>query len=158
MTILCRFDFHFDESGKPMFPPIPGHAESAGRETSRKKLKVIVVDDEPVIANSLADILNGEGCETVALSSGAAAVELARQIQPDVVISDVAMPDMNGIETVQRIRAFLPDCRIVLFSGHASTADLLMQARAEGNVFELLTKPVRPAALLSLLGLLPPKQ
>lgn len=118
----------------------------------RKKLKVIVVDDEPVIAESLADILEGEECEAFALSSGAAAIELARQIGPDVVISDVAMPDMNGIETVRRIREFLPDCRIVLFSGHASTADLLKRAHAEGATFELLTKPVRPGALISLRG------
>ncbi len=158
MTILCRVDSHSDEFGRPKFPLWANETEGAGGKISRKKLKVIVVDDEPVIAESLADILNGEGCETIAVSSGAAAVELARHIQPDVVISDVAMPDMNGIETVQRIRAFLPDCRIVLFSGHASTADLLKQARAEGNVFELLTKPVRPAALISLLGLREPKQ
>jgi CheY-like chemotaxis protein len=156
MALICRFDSQFDESGKPKIP-LWGTG-SAGRDTSQRKLKVIVVDDERMIAETLADILNGEGCDATAVSSGLAAVELAREILPDAVISDVAMPDMNGIEAVQRIRAFLPECRIVLFSGHASTADLLKQARAEGNVFELLTKPVRPAALLSLLGLLKPKQ
>lgn len=157
MTILCRLDSRFDDVGKPAFQTIAGDAESEGRKSSRIKLKVIVIDDEPVIANSLTDILNGEGCEAIAASSGAAAVELAKQLQPDVVISDVAMPEMDGIETVQRIRAFLPDCRVVLFSGHASTAHLLMQARAEGNVFELLAKPVSPFALLALLGLHGPR-
>jgi CheY-like chemotaxis protein len=156
MALICRFDSQFDESGKPRIPLL--RTEGAGRDTSQRKLKVIVVDDERIIAETLADILNGEGCDATAVSSGLAAVELAREILPDAVISDVAMPDMNGIEAVQLIRAFLPECRIVLFSGHASTADLLKQARAEGNVFELLTKPVRPDALLSLLGLLKPKQ
>jgi CheY-like chemotaxis protein len=156
MTIFCRFDSHSDGPRDPNFPV--WEADSAGHATSRRKLKVLVVDDERVIAETLAEILNGEGCEAIALSSGFAAIELAREILPDVVVSDVAMPDINGIETVQRIRAFLPECRIVLFSGHASTADLLKQARAKGNSFELLTKPVRPAALLSLLGLIKPEQ
>lgn len=60
---------------------------------------MIVVDDERVIAESLADILRGEGCEAVAVTSGVEAVDLAKKIQPHVVISDVAMPDVNGIET-----------------------------------------------------------
>lgn len=151
MTI-CRVDSN-QESGSPKLEILASTIESGERETSGRTLRVIVVDDERVIAESLADILSGEGCEAVAVTSGVEAINLAKKIEPHVVISDVAMPDMNGIETVQQIRAFLPECRIVLFSGHASTADLLKQARAEGNEFELLTKPVRPAALLSLLGL-----
>lgn len=156
MTGCYRVDSRSDEPAKPSFQPFASEAESRGQEAS-KRLKVIVVDDEPVIAASLAEILNGEGCDSVAVSNGADAINLARKIQPDVVISDVAMPDMNGIETVQLIRGFLPDCRMVLFSGHGSTSDLLKQAHAEGNVFELLTKPVKPAAVLALLGLSKPK-
>jgi CheY-like chemotaxis protein len=157
MKVFYCVNSRCDERGNSSFQPFANEAENRGQEAS-KKLKVIVVDDEPVIAETLANILNGEGCDSVAVSNGADAINSARKIQPDVVISDVAMPDMNGIETVQLIRGFLPDCRIVLFSGHASTSDLLKQARAEGNVFELLTKPVKPAALLALLGLPEPKQ
>jgi CheY-like chemotaxis protein len=157
MRVFYRLNSRFDDAASSKYPiwAKPGKSGEAGRP--EKKLKVIVVDDERVIAETLADILSGQGCEAVALSSGIAAIEVAREIMPDVVISDVAMPEMNGIETVQRIRAFLPECRVVLFSGHAATADLLKQARAEGDTFELLTKPVKPAALLSLLGLLDPE-
>jgi CheY-like chemotaxis protein len=118
----------------------------------RKKLRIIVVDDELTIAETLAEILNGEGCEAFAVSSGAAAVELAKKARPDVVICDVIMPDMIGIETARSIRTFLPNCRMVLFSGQASTSDLLKEARAQGSHFELLNKPIRPSALLSLIG------
>jgi DNA-binding response OmpR family regulator len=58
-------------------------------------MKIIVVNDEPMIADTLVDILNGEGYKAVAISSGRSAIKWARMIEPDVVISDVIMPEMN---------------------------------------------------------------
>ncbi|MGB9257180.1 MAG: response regulator, partial [Candidatus Korobacteraceae bacterium] len=72
-------------------------------------------------------------------------------LQPDLVISDVIMPDMNGIEAAISIRGFLPSCKILLFSGQAATADLLENARAQGHEFEILAKPVHPSDLLAKL-------
>jgi CheY-like chemotaxis protein len=138
-------------------PPPPGPDEELSPfPKHRKRLKIIVVDDEPVIADTLVDILKGEGCDAVAVSSGQSAIKWARLIQPDVVISDVAMPGMTGIEAARAIREFLPLCRIILFSGQASTVDLLDIARAEGHEFELLSKPIKPNVLLSTLGLTKP--
>ena len=62
-----------------------------------------------------------------------AAVEKARSVRPDLVISDVIMPDMNGIDAAIQIRGFLPSCKILLFSGQAATADLLENARQRGH-------------------------
>jgi CheY-like chemotaxis protein len=138
---------------EPESPPEFLHGDFSSNTKGRKRLKIIVVDDEPVIAHTLVDILQGEGCDALALSSGPAAIASARLIQPDVVISDVAMPGMSGIETAEAIREFLPACRIILFSGQASTLDLMHQARAAGKQFELLSKPIRPNVLLSTLGL-----
>lgn len=59
------------------------------------------------------------------------------------------MPDMDGIEAAIHIRAFLPECKILLFSGQAATADLLENARARGHEFEILAKPVHPQDLLA---------
>ncbi len=97
-----------------------------------KKPKVLVVDDEQIIADTLAKILDLNGYDAAAVYTGTSAVETARATQPDLIISDVIMPDMNGIEAAIRIREFLPDCKILLFSGQAATADLLESARAQG--------------------------
>jgi CheY-like chemotaxis protein len=56
---------------------------------------------------------------------------------------------MNGIEAAIEIRKFLPNCKILLFSGQAATADLLEKARAKGHEFEILAKPVHPQDLLA---------
>ena len=116
-----------------------------------KKQRVLVVDDEQVIADTLAKILDLNGYDASAVYTGTAAVESARSLRPDLIISDVIMPDMNGIEAAISIRAFLPACKILLFSGQAATADLLEDARAHGHEFEILAKPVHPSDLLAKL-------
>ena len=120
-------------------------------ETNRVKPKVLVVDDERVIADTLAIILNQHGFDASAVYTGTGAVEQARVLHPDLIISDVIMPDMNGIEAAINIRRFLPECKILLFSGQAATADLLESARAKGHEFEILAKPVHPQDLLAKL-------
>lgn len=115
------------------------------------KPKVLVVDDERVIADTLAIILNQSGFDASAVYTGTAAVDRARQDRPDLIISDVIMPDMNGIEAAIRIRQLLPACKILLFSGQAATADLLEKARQQGHEFEILAKPVHPQDLLAKL-------
>lgn len=119
--------------------------------TTKRKPRVLVVDDERVIADTLAIILNQHGYEASAVYTGTAAVDKAREVTPDLIISDVIMPDMNGIEAAIQIRKFLPDCKILLFSGQAATADLLKTARAQGHEFEILAKPVHPQDLLAKL-------
>ncbi len=116
-----------------------------------KKPRVLVVDDEQVIADTLAKILDLNGYDASAVYTGTAAVESARSLQPDLIISDVIMPDMDGIQAAIKIRGFLPNCKILLFSGQAATADLLENARAQGHEFEILGKPVHPSDLLAKL-------
>jgi CheY-like chemotaxis protein len=118
---------------------------------NRVKPKVLVVDDERVIADTLAMILNQSGCEARAVYSGEKAVELAASFTPDMLITDVIMADLNGIDAAIMIRALLPNIKILLFSGQAATADLLEKARAKGYEFEILAKPVHPQDLLSRL-------
>lgn len=119
-------------------------------ETAAKP-KVLVADDERVIADTLAMILNQSGFETKAVYSGEKALELAAIFEPDMLISDVIMADLNGIDAAIRIRAILPNIKILLFSGQAATADLLEKARMQGYEFEILAKPVHPQDLLSRL-------
>ena len=115
------------------------------------KPKVLVADDERVIADTLAIILNQSGFEATAVYTGEKAVETAKTLRPDMLISDVIMTDLNGIDAAIRIREILPSCKILLFSGQAATADLLDRARGQGHEFEILAKPVHPQDLLARL-------
>lgn len=118
---------------------------------NKSKPKVLVVDDERVIADTLAMILNQSGFEARAVYSGESALELVPTFEPNMLISDVIMADLNGIDAAIRIRRILPQIKILLFSGQAATADLLEKARAQGYEFEILAKPVHPQDLLSRL-------
>ncbi len=118
---------------------------------NRAKPKVLVVDDERVIADTLAMILNQSGFDARAVYSGEKAVELAGTFAPDMLITDVIMADLNGIDAAIQIRAILPKIKILLFSGQAATADLLDNARAQGYEFDILAKPVHPQDLLNRL-------
>lgn len=115
------------------------------------KPKVLVADDERVIADTLAIILNQSGFEATAVYSGEKAVETAQTLRPDMLISDVIMTDLNGIDAAIKIREILPKCKILLFSGQAATADLLDRAQGQGHQFEILAKPVHPQDLLAKL-------
>jgi CheY-like chemotaxis protein len=115
-------------------------------------MKVLVVDDEPIIADTLVDILAGEGHKAFAVSDGEAAIKWTEMLLPEAVITDVIMPGMDGIELAKTILKMLPNCRIILFSGQAASAGLVEKARTEGYSFEILAKPINPEILLKRLG------
>ncbi len=117
-----------------------------------KSIRVLVADDERMIANTLARILSSSGFEAKAVYSGENAIEAARDLKPDVLITDVIMGGMTGIEAAIHIIALLPNCRIILFSGQASTADLVESTSGKGHRFEILTKPIHPRVLLDHLS------
>lgn len=110
---------------------------------------VLVVDDECVIADTLAMILSLRGFAPLVAYDGSSAMEIARVIPPEVLISDVMMPGMTGIELAIALMKTVPDCKVLLFSGQATTADLLADARAAGHNFTTLSKPIHPNELLS---------
>ena len=115
-------------------------------------MKIIVVDDEPVIADTLVNILNGEGYNAISTSDGKSAIEWAIKFEPDVVVTDVVMPGLSGIDTAKAILSQIPKCRIILFSGQAASVDLLAEAGSEGYSFEVLAKPVDPDLLMNLIS------
>lgn len=139
---------------EPSQPP-PGFSveddQSRNSAGGPGKLKVLIVDDEFTIADTLVEILNGEGYEAVAAATGDSALASAQSFLPDIVISDVVMPGINGVELGIRIRRNLPKCRVILFSGQTETSDLLGQARKRGHEFEIIAKPIRPQTLLAMI-------
>jgi CheY-like chemotaxis protein len=115
------------------------------------KPRVLVADDERVIADTLAMILNRSGFNARAVYSGEKAIELALVFKPEMIVCDVIMAELNGIDAVIQIRELFPKIKILLFSGQAATANLLDKARAKGYEFEILAKPVHPQDLLAKL-------
>jgi CheY-like chemotaxis protein len=110
---------------------------------------VLVVDDDRVLADTLADILRKHGYRPVALYSGEEAVELARRFRPDVLLSDIRMSRLDGIEAARRIRELHPNCRVILFT--AQTVSAAMRQTIDRLGFELLQRPLRPEDVLAAL-------
>lgn len=108
--------------------------------------RVLVIDDDRVVADSLAMILSTRGYEVRTAYGGNEGVRVADEFGPHVVISDVMMPGVNGVDTAVRIHQHLPKCKILLLSGEFEAARELMQSKFAS--FELLSKPVSPQFLL----------
>jgi DNA-binding response OmpR family regulator len=139
-------------SSKTKFPTVsikdvPASATSF--ESNSYRPVVLVVDDESTIADTLTEILIRSGYAAMAAYDGEGALETALMTPPELLITDVVLPEMSGIELAITVRRVFPDCKILLFSGQASTSDLLAAANREGHHFSLLSKPVHPRDLLA---------
>ena len=108
---------------------------------------VLVVDDEHLVADTLGIIFKRAGFCTLTAYDAKGALEIASAVAPDILVSDVDMPGMNGVDLAMTLLKLLPECRVLLFSGHATFADL-SAARDAGHDFPLLPKPVHPAVML----------
>lgn len=118
-------------------PPIPG---------SRK---ILVIDDEESIADTLALIFSSNGYDARSAYSAEQALELLEVWRPDLSIIDVVLPGMNGIEFAIFLKASYPDCHFLLFSGQPGTGNLLEEAKKKGHIFEILAKPLHPTFMLA---------
>ena len=136
-------------SKKVSFPTVSLNEVPKAVSQNGYKPIVLVVDDESIIADTLAEILSRSGYTAIAEYDGDSALETALLMPPEMVITDVVLPGMSGIELAITIRRIFPDCKIILFSGQASTADLLAAARQDGHQFTLLNKPLHPTDLLA---------
>jgi two-component system, NarL family, response regulator NreC len=115
-------------------------------------LRIVLADDHQIVRDGLRVLLEQEsGMEVVAeAEDGRTAVELARQEKPDVVVMDIAMPDLNGIEATRQIKAEMPNVKIIALSMHADKRFVagMFQAGASGyllkkGAFRELTQAIR---------------
>ncbi len=106
---------------------------------------ILVVDDEHVLADMLALILQRSGYNCTAVYSAAEALD-ALNTHPDLMISDVMMPGMDGVELAVQVSKLLPGINILLISGHAGTQELV---KASGLSLDFLAKPFTPEELLA---------
>ena len=110
--------------------------------------RVFVVDDEPTIRKTLAAILYNEGYEAIPFDDGAMALSSAAEESPDLLITDVMMPDMSGVDLAIHFQNLYPECKVLLLSASLAAGDVLAGARLRGYDFELLAKPLQPVKLL----------
>lgn len=111
--------------------------------------RVFVVDDEASIADTLGLVLRNVGFTVHTFYDGLAAFEHAQQEKPDIVLSDVVMPKMDGFALAIKLREQLPHCRILLISGNAYTPEFLSEWRNNGGPkLEILAKPVHPQIII----------
>lgn len=113
--------------------------------------KVLVVDDEPAIVDTLTMILEAHGFDAVGAYSGGQAILAAHASHPDCLLTDVMMPDKNGVEVAFEIQTAIPECIIILFSGDPDTARALVFAHPECPKWDVLSKPISPGELLEKL-------
>jgi CheY-like chemotaxis protein len=111
--------------------------------------RVFVVDDDPVIASTTAAILQLSGYDATSFVNPLEALEAARIVRPDLIIADVVMPGLSGIDLAVRLQEQCPSCKVLLLSGQAVTSDLLEAAREQRHHFEVLAKPIYPRDLLA---------
>jgi DNA-binding response OmpR family regulator len=132
-------------------PAFPHQPEEPSRHRGDGRLRVLVVDDEYLITDTLCTILNEHGFEAVAAYNGPEAIETARKLRPEIVLSDALMPKMSGVELGIQLRKAFPEMKIILFSGQAATSEMIHRAQAEGHFFELFPKPIHPDELMARL-------
>lgn len=118
------------------------------RKRSAERQVILIVDDEQIIADTLSVILSRNGYSVLTAYDGESALKLAQVTPPNLMLSDVVMPGMTGIELAIELKELVPDCEVLLFSGQASTVDLLTEARNAGHNFNVLSKPIHPSDLL----------
>ncbi|MFE3262531.1 response regulator transcription factor [Nocardia sp. NPDC059091] len=109
------------------------------RRADGSPVSVLVVDDEPALAELLALALRYEGWTVGTAGDGRTAVARARELRPDVVVLDVMLPDMTGLEVLDRLRHLLPDLPVLLLTAKDSVEDRIAGFTAGGD--DYVTKP-----------------
>lgn len=114
---------------------------------------ILIVDDEDAIRSIIRRILERDGHEVHDAEDGDAGVRMAREILPDIVITDLIMPEREGIETIQTLRSEFPELKILAISGAGSFEEggPLMDAELLGADASL-PKPFLPGELLGIVG------
>ncbi len=112
--------------------------------------RVVIVDDEGVIASTLVLILGRSGLDAVGFQSPIAALEHLQTDRLDLLISDVRMPEMSGVDLAMEVKTLHPMTKILLISGMGAINDLTLDPREKGHDFPVLTKPVHPKDLLGM--------
>lgn len=104
------------------------------------KYRILVVDDERLICWSLTKALEKDYCEVVSAQTGEEALQRNREMNFDVVITDLRLPGIDGIDLLKEIRQTTPNCRVIIISAYG-TPQIAVEAKEEG-AFDFIDKPL----------------
>lgn len=115
--------------------------------------KILVIDDDAMVRDTIVEILESEGYEVVSAGDGVRGLALFRREQPALVITDIIMPEKEGIETITEIRGSYPATKVIAISGGSriGNVDFLKMARLLG-AHDVISKPFDPDDFLSRVG------
>src|ERR1700722_407213 len=123
------------------------------RRADGSPVRVLVVDDEPSLAELLGSVLRYEGWDIRTAADGASAVRIAREFEPDAVVLDIMLPDFDGLEVLRRLRATQPGVCVLFLTARDAVEDRISGITAGGD--DYVTKPFSLEELLARLrGLL----
>ena len=111
---------------------------------------IFIVDDERLIAYTLAIVLRQHGFDAEGFLDGRSALSAASSCRPDILLTDVAMPLMDGFKLAAAMRTLHPSCAVLFLSGHASRSSL-EKNECESPDWQFLSKPVHPRTLIPVL-------
>ncbi len=113
------------------------------------KKRVLVVDDDRLVADTLCLIYKANGFDSEARYSAATGLERARSFAPNLLLCDVSMPEVSGLELAECMQELLPETRLLMLTAYASNAAFVRaHARRVRRPIKLLSKPCRPDDLL----------
>ena len=101
---------------------------------------ILIVDDEVSILNSLSSILEDEGYEVSVAKSGIEALKLCAVSPPELMMLDIWMPDMDGLETLRRLRELVPQTQVMMMSGHGSIETAVKAIKL--GAYDYIEKPL----------------
>jgi PAS domain S-box-containing protein len=131
-------------------PAGPSGGAPAPQSVARASRRILVIDDEIMVRRTMTELLQAAGHTVVAAESGPAGLDRLEQTLPDLVLTDLGMPEMSGAEVARRVKAAHPGLPVILLTGWGDTTTLPRADRQ--SVDRVLGKPVRLADLLQVLA------
>jgi DNA-binding NtrC family response regulator len=115
-----------------------------------RRLQVLVLDDEPIVGKRLQPALAKVGCDVEVFDAPRPALERLVATRFDIVVTDIRMDDIDGIEVLEKVLERWPDTRVIMITGYA-TVELAREAMAKG-AFDFIAKPFKPQELRDVIA------
>ena len=116
---------------------------------SEEKKKILIVDDDEDIVTIISKMLQGEEWDVKAVYNGVEALEKVSSFKPDIILLDIMMPEMSGIEVLKKIKKSNPDTRIIMITAFGDIETYLDSM--EFGAFEYINKPFETQELLQMI-------
>ncbi len=115
-----------------------------------EKIKILIIDDDELVRLTLKNVLKKMGCIVFEAQNGNEGVALYKKETPDLVVTDILMPDKEGLETISEIRVMNPKAKIIAMSGGGAGQNMsFLQLAQKVGASKIMSKPVKPDDLLN---------